>query len=229
MPSQLSSSKAVQTRSIIDREYVIGGGSDKKDFLSNVAGATRLVERDIIIRFNLYNIPSRKVLYRGHEEEDQIVKEIVADWKAYKFNFLRLTGHSWGGQAAMDITQELAHHSVPVKELITLDPVSMLPFSSVPAEKWVNVYIKQSFWDNTVGAIPVVNQLVSSVATLPTLFTQSGREGGYIANVGGQLGAENGAYNHEMDVSHASAGDMYQKALSLLPLAPMNPKVVGVR
>ncbi|WP_041598805.1 hypothetical protein [Hahella chejuensis] len=216
-------------RSWIDREYIVGGGADKNDVLSRVVGPTNLVKVDIIDRFNLYGASDRKVYYRGHEGEKELLEEIIRDWKSYKFNNLRLTGHSWGGQAVMNIAQNLFVKGVPVKELITLDPVSMFPLARPPAEKWVNVYIRQSIWDNTIGKIPLVNQVVSSVASLPTLLTTNGRSGGYIANIGSQLGHENGAYNYEMDVSHANAGDMYKKALSLLENAPMNPKAIGVR
>ncbi|AZZ93212.1 hypothetical protein EUZ85_21805 [Hahella sp. KA22] len=232
MPASTTLPEHIQSyirRSLIDREYIVGGGADKNDALSHVVGSTNLVKVDIIDRFNLYNSSDREVYYRGHEEEKELLEEIVRDWKSYKFNNLRLTGHSWGGQAVMNITQKLFVKGVPVKELITLDPVSMLPLARPQAEKWVNVYIRQSILDNTIGKLPLVNQVVSSVASLPTLLTVNGRAGGYIANIGSQLGHENGAYNYEMDVSHANAGEMYKKALSLLEKAPTSPKAMGVR
>ncbi len=127
----------------------------------------------------------------------------------------------------MNLAQDLFNSSIPVDELITLDPVSMFPFGKVYVTKWVNVYIKQSFIDKTIGKIPVLGNLLNSVITLPTLVTDDGKSGGYIANVGGQLGAENGAYNIEIDAPHADAKTMYARARKEMINAPLGLRVIG--
>lgn len=116
-----------------------------------------------------------------------------------------------------------------IDELITLNLVSIFPFGKVYARKWVNVYIKQSLLDKTVGKIPVVGNIANSVLTLPSLFTKKGKSGGYIANIGRQLGRERGAHNVMLNVSHANAQAMYTKARQEIFNAPINPKAIGRR
>ncbi len=192
-------------------EYFVGGGGDKKDFLSKIAGSSNIMKAVSVNRKNT----SKGIIckYRGHEQEDAILAEIKKEWKTGNYTSIRLTGHSWGGQAVMDLAQELFKLKIPVDELVTLDPVSMFPFGKVYASKWVNIHIKQSLIDNTVGMVPVIGNIFSAFITLPTLLSKTGASGGgYIANVGGQLGNENGAHNVELDVSHANAQAMYSKA-----------------
>lgn len=208
-------------------EYFIGGGGDKGDFISALTGSTNIMEAVSINRAK--TSAGISCLYRGHEQEKEILLEIKKKWKSGKYTSIRITGHSWGGQAAMDLTQDLFKSKIPVDELITLDPVSMFPFGKVHAAKWVNVYIKQSFVDSTIGKIPIIGNVLNSIITLPTLATDSGRSGGYIANVGGQLGAENGAYNVELNVTHADAQTMYTRARKEIANAPLNPRAIGVK
>ena len=104
----------------------------------------------------------------------------------------------------------------------------MLPFSKVFAKKWVNVHAKMSFIDNTFGAIPIIGNVLSGVISLPTLMTKHGVSG-VIANIGGQLGAENGAHNIMLDVPHAHALTMYKKAREEIKKAPLNPGVISIK
>lgn len=129
----------------------------------------------------------------------------------------------------MDITQDLFESRIPVDELITLDPVSLFPFGKVYAGKWVNIYIEPSFLDSTTGKLPIIGNIISSILTLPTLLTKEGLGGGYIANVGGQLGAENGAHNVKIDTPHADALNMYNKARAEIVKAPTNPRAIGFK
>ncbi|ABC33486.1 hypothetical protein EUZ85_01580 [Hahella sp. KA22] len=208
-------------------EFFVGGGGDKKDWITTIAAPTNLMES--VKNYRQKSAPNITCYYYGHEEETLILTNIKSKWKSGEYKSIRLTGHSWGGQAVMDIAQQLFSLSIPVDELITLDPVSLWPFSKVMVAKWVNIYIKQSLIDNTIGKIPLVGNIASSLLSLPSLATQSGRSGGYIANVGGQLGEENGAYNIELDVTHADALLMYKKAREEMSHAPLNPKVIGVK
>lgn len=208
-------------------EYFIGGGGDKNDWISG------LVKPSNIMKFVSDNRRLESfgisVKYRGHEDEKEILSEIKKEWKSGKYKSIRLTGHSWGGQAAMNLCQSLFNAKIPVDELITLDPVSLFPFGKVYAGKWVNVYIAPSFLDSTIGKIPVIGNALNSIITSPTLLTDDGRRGGYIANVGGQLGAENGAHNVEITASHASAQKMYNKARKEMSNAPSNPRAIGFK
>lgn len=60
-------------------------------------------------------------------------------------------------------------------------------------------------------------------------MTNSGRSDGYIANVGGQLGAENGAHNIEIDAPHADAQTMYNRARKEMVNAPVGSRVIGTK
>lgn len=207
-------------------EYFIGGGMDKGDFLSNVLRPSGIMER--VRDSREADVLEIKCLYRGHEDELHILIEIREKWWSGEYTSIRITGHSWGGQAAMNLVQALYKDGIPVDELITLDPVSMFPFGEVIAKKWVNIYIKPSLFDQSIGKIPVLGNLVNGFLTLPTLLTERGRSGGYIANVGGQLGDENGADNFEMDASvgHEDAKAMYDRAREEMKKARLNPRAI---
>jgi len=208
-------------------EYFIGGAGDKGDLSAKISGATNIMETVSINRAR--TSVDIACIYRGHEQKKEILSEIKKQWKSGKYKSIRITGHSWGGQAAMDLAQDLFNSSIPVDELITLDPVSMFPFGKVYVARWVNIYIKQSFTDKTIGKIPVLGNVLNSIITLPTLATDNGKSGGYIANVGGQLGAENGAHNIEIDVPHADAQTMYTRARREIINAPLGPRVIGFK
>jgi len=208
-------------------EYFIGGGGDKEDWISEIGGATNIMEA--VSSNRAKTSIGIDCIYRGHEQEAEMLSEIKKHWKSGQYKSIRITGHSWGGQAAMDLAQDLFNSSIPVDELITLDPVSMFPFGKIYVARWVNVYIEQSFIDKTIGKVPVLGNLLNAVITLPTLLTDDGKSGGYIANVGGQLGAENGAYNIEIDTPHANAQTMYTKARKEIINAPLGTQVIGVK
>lgn len=203
-------------------EYFIGGAGDKGDWISLASGATNIMKAVSLNRAS--TSADIDCIYRGHEQE--ILSDIKKQWRSGKYKSIRITGHSWGGKAVMDLAQDLFNSGVPVDEL---DPVSMFPFGQIHVARWVNVYIKQSFVDNTIGKIPIAGNLLSSIVTFPTLITNSGRSGGYIANVGGQLGAENGAHNIEIDASHADAQIMYNRARKEIVNAPLGSPVIGTK
>ncbi|AZZ93490.1 hypothetical protein EUZ85_23310 [Hahella sp. KA22] len=208
-------------------EFFIGGGGDKGDWITNVTRATGIMGdvRD----YREGSSSGITCYYYGHEDQDLVLSMIKGNWRSGAFKSIRLTGHSWGGQVVMDLTQDLFHASIPVDELITLDPVSMFPFSKVIAGKWVNVYCKQSIMDNTIGAVPVIGNAVSALTSWVGQAGEDTNSSDYIANVGGQLGSENGAHNIEMNVTHADAMHMYKKARAEMTNAPLNPKAIGIR
>ncbi|OZG73164.1 hypothetical protein BTA51_11775 [Hahella sp. CCB-MM4] len=207
-------------------EYFIGGGGDKSDFITSITGATNIMRR--VKEYRANTTSDIYCQYYGHEEKIQILQDIQTNWKNGTYKSIRLTGHSWGGQAAMDLTQQLFKLSIPVDELITLDPVSLFPFSSVNAAKWVNVYCKQSIMDLTVGAVPIIGNFISALTTWPGM-TGGSTSGDYVANVGGQLGSENGALNVEMDTNHEDALALYQRARKEIQNAPLKPKAIGIK
>ncbi|OZG74144.1 hypothetical protein BTA51_03730 [Hahella sp. CCB-MM4] len=201
-------------------EYFIGGGGDKSALMG--AGPTEIMK--FVRNYRQRTSVGIQCEYRGYEDRQQILEEIKKNWKSKAFKSIRLTGHSWGGQAALDLTQDLFLSNIPVDELITLDPVSLWPFGKVVAGKWVNVYQKQSFWDSTIGAVPILGNALSALITLPSALHDSSD---YIANVGGQLGSENGAYNIEVEFPHSGAQKMYERARAEMINAPTNPKAIG--
>ncbi|MCF6258615.1 MAG: hypothetical protein L3J98_00405 [Gammaproteobacteria bacterium] len=186
-------------------EYFIGGAGDKGDWISLAGGATNIMKAVSLNRAR--TSADIDCIYRGHEQEREILSDIKKQWQSGKYKSIRITGHSWGGKAAMDLAQDLFNSGVPVDELITLDPISMFPF----------------------GKIPIAGNLLSGIVTLPTLVTNSGKSGGYIANVGGQLGAENGAHNIEIDAPHADAQTMYNRARKEMVNAPLGSRVIGTK
>jgi len=214
-------------------EYFIGGGADKGDFFAKVSSPSEIMKavfekrkKDKADIFCIYEgHENRKA---SHENRKAILKDIQEKWQSGTYTSIRLTGHSWGGDAAMNLVQDLYKSRIPVDELITLDPVSMFPFAEVNAKKWVNVYLKPSLFDQSIGKIPIIGNLVVGVLTMPTLVIPSEIKSGYIANLGGQLGYENGAHNVEMgaEVAHAHAQKMYDRARIEMKNARHNPRAI---
>jgi len=209
-------------------EFFIGGGGDKKDFLSGVVGGGSKIMNGVMAYRKKTSVGIVCKWY-GHEDQTKLLDEIKQKWKSNTYTSIRLTGHSWGGQAAMDLTQDLFRASIPVDELITLDPVSLWPFSEVVAGKWVNVFAKHSLMDNSIGAVPVLGNLVSGLTSWAGLLTGGSSGGDYVANWGGQLGSENGAHNVEVNVPHEKALTMYVKARAEMQNVQSKPKAIGVR
>ena len=86
-------------------EYFIGGGGDKGDWISGITSPTGIMKAVADRRRN--TSVDILCLYRGHEEEADILKEIITKWRSGSYTNIRITGHSWGGQAAMDLAQGL--------------------------------------------------------------------------------------------------------------------------
>lgn len=188
-------------------EYFIGGGSDKNDNLSKVFGSTGVMEK---VRQKRASSRSDIVtLYRGHEENDRILKEITDLLNKNGDLTVNLTGHSWGGAAAMDLTNSLEKVGIAINELITLDPVSMFPFFPLRNFRcWVNVYQTQSLLDYITG-IPLAGNLIGGVFSTLASPLPSHTVNDVIATTGGQLGAQRNALNISCNLDHGNAIGMY--------------------
>ncbi|PXF31269.1 hypothetical protein WH50_10865 [Pokkaliibacter plantistimulans] len=193
---------------------MIGGGADKSDALTTVVAPTRLVEREVMPIRKAKN-PGVSALYYGHEDYPVILASIQADLKLG--DIVNITGHSWGGGAAIRLAQALKVQGKSVNVLITLDPVSLLPLTSnVAAKTWVNVYQRQSFID-AVATVPVVGNAVAGVASALSIPFSNTDFDDTVATVGGQLGYQNKAsINQACDLHHGQAGLMYRLALETL-------------
>ncbi|PXF32490.1 hypothetical protein WH50_04185 [Pokkaliibacter plantistimulans] len=194
-------------------EYFVGGGADKGDLLSKVVGATNNIKLHAQAYRDQQKTPVITDHY-GHEEYTQLLIRIQADLK--RGDTVNLTGHSWGGGAAIRIAQKLKQQGQSVNILITLDPVSLLPLTSpVGARIWVNVYQKQTLVD-AIATVPVVGNAVAGIASaFSAPFADDASD--TIATLGGQLGYQNKAnINKETTVGHAESGLMYIEALNAL-------------
>ncbi len=192
-------------------EYFIGGGADKDDFLSGVFGGTKLMED--LFRARMISLPSgsQQFEYRGHEQEASIIQGIRVRRAANPRLVVNITGHSWGGQAAMRITHRLAISGIKIDELITLDPVALVkvPSPRSNANMWVNVHQKQT-WVDHVATVPIVGNAVAGVLSGIGAMGDDTEVNDTIATTGGQLGAEDGAYNIETELHHRDVLEMYK-------------------
>jgi len=187
-------------------EYFVGGAADKNDFLSKVVGNTGVMNTTRRLRAaSKVNITT---FYKGHEEENNTFLEIDRKWKNNEISTLNLVGHSWGGQAVMNLTKKLNDAGIPVTELITLDPVSLLPFRPIKNfSHWVNVHQKQSIVD-AIASVPIAGNFVGSILSAISI-PFGGSVNDTIATIGGQLGYQNGATNIVCGLDHADAWGMY--------------------
>ncbi len=196
-------------------EYFVGGGADKGDLLSKVVGSTRNVEQHAKKHRDDLGTPVQTSYY-GHEEEAQLLANIQSALK--RGDTVNLTGHSWGGGAAIRIAQKLKQQGQSVNILITLDPVSLLPLTSpVGARIWVNVYQKQTLVD-AIATVPVVGNAVAGIASaFSAPFVNDPSD--TIATLGGQLGYQNKAdINKESLLGHADSEGLYIEALNALQI-----------
>lgn len=86
-------------------EYFIGGGMDKGDLLAKALYSSGIMN---IVSGHRQGIdPEILCIYEGHENEKKILAEIREKWQSGEYTSIRITGHSWGGQAAMNLAQAL--------------------------------------------------------------------------------------------------------------------------
>lgn len=203
-------------------EFFIGGAGDKSDFISTVIGSTGAITYARAYRQNLS--PNIQTFYRGHEEENAMFLSIKNDWKNGRITVLNLTGHSWGGQAAMNLSNRLKKENIPVNELITLDPVSLLKKCKINnAKNWVNVYQEPSLLDY-IAVVPLLGNAVAGIISGIGSLVGAVSINNTIATVGGQLGAEKGANNISTKLDHADARGMYIIARSKMDNIVMKRK-----
>ncbi|MDH2433784.1 hypothetical protein QCD60_14520 [Pokkaliibacter sp. MBI-7] len=195
-------------------EYFVGGGADKGDLLSKVVGSTNNIRDGALYHRSVELSTPVQTEYAGHEDEAQILVSIQSALK--RGDTVNLTGHSWGGGAAIRIAQKLKQQGQSVNILITLDPVSLLPLTSpVGARIWVNVYQQQTLVD-AIATVPVVGNAVAGIASaFSAPFADDASD--TVATLGGQLGYQNKAnINKETSLGHSDSRSMYKLALAAL-------------
>lgn len=187
-------------------EYFIGGGADKNDKLSKAFGSTGIM--NAVRQKRAITRPDIATFYKGHEEEDDILNEIKVKNNKKEFSVLNITGHSWGGGAAMNLVNRLKKENIAVNELITLDPVALFPFFRLENFKyWVNVYQMQTTLDY-IAAVPLIGNLVGGILSTTGTPFQSHSFNDVVATTGGQLGEQDGATNVACNLDHADASGM---------------------
>lgn len=140
--------------------------------------------------------------YYGYEDKAEIVAAIKST--PGKHN---VVGHSYGGGAAIDITNEVGKGKI--ENLITLDPVALIAKPDPKNyDQWTNVYQEQTIVDD-IATVPIIG---NAVAGLLSAFDFGGGNGDTIATIGGQLGAEGGAINIPTTKAHADAKGMLNEA-----------------
>ncbi len=189
-------------------EYFIGGGADKNDFLAKIrGGGTGIVKH--LQWYRHIQKHDIETFYRGHEQEDAIFKEIKLKKEKNPGLVINITGHSWGGHTSLKLANRLEVEKITINELITLDPVSMTPFSRIyNFKKWVNVYQVQTILD-IIATVPVAGNLVSGVVSFASSFLPAHSAPDAVATTGGQLGEQTGATNVSCTLDHADAKGMY--------------------
>ncbi len=189
-------------------EYFIGGGADKNDFLAQATGGgTGIVAQ--LVQYRKKQKPYIETIYRGHEQEDAIFKEIKLKIEENPELVVNITGHSWGGHTSFKLANRLAVEKILINELITLDPVSMTAFSRIyNFKKWVNVYQVQTVLD-VIATVPVAGNLVSGVVSFASSFLPGHSLPDAVATTGGQLGEQTGATNVSCTLDHSDAFGMY--------------------
>lgn len=136
------------------------------------------------------------------------MNEIKGRYGRKEFSVLNLIGHSWGGGAAMSLVNRLKHENILVNELITLDPVALLPFFRLENFRyWVNVYQMQTVADY-IASVPIIGNAVGAVLSSTGLAAKSHSFNDVIATTGGQLGEQRGATNVAVNLDHADAAGM---------------------
>lgn len=200
--TQLKSLKDVAAETI--DVHWIGGAGDKTRFLG--VGPTGIMARAL----SQFSEKCSSNRYWGYEDVDTIVAHIIASHRGTSGQTkIVLVGHSWGGDAAVEVTNRLKGFGIVVEKLITLDPVSHFRFLPPKNQKeWINVYQRQSVLDYFT-AVPLLGPLLA--AFCGWIGTATGRvtKADFIATLGGQWGYEYGAdQNIESDAGHESASTM---------------------
>lgn len=76
---------------------------------------------------------------RASYRQEQVLEEIIESYERTG-RPIDLVGHSWGGPAAYDLALELSRRGIPVRTLVTADPVGRRGRSPLPPEiNWVNI------------------------------------------------------------------------------------------
>lgn len=181
------------TQSVYNPYVVFVGGGGDRDI-------SRIV---MSLQIEFANKPRHKGViskYYDHTQSAIAVNDIASFREKSPRSPILIIGHSWGGDTAMDIANDLDEKGISVELLVTLDPASWFDvqeilqiYRSKNIREWVNVY-------------------VSGVANIDDI----------IANIGGKWGAESQAdlnidaneYRGISNIRHGDARNMF-----------LNPKV----
>lgn len=102
--------------------------------------------------FNTYNKlnETRQDIGYGTYRAVRTITELALHWRL-KGQKVVLVGHSYGGDAAMDVTRVLSNRGETIDLVVTLDPVSRTgpTFSQVKPtglKRWLNVYVPYKYY-----------------------------------------------------------------------------------
>lgn len=72
-------------------------------------------------RMQQYGIPTT---IANHGDEASLARDAIDGYRSGQVSSIKIVGHSLGGDAAIDMANDLAAAGVPVQLVVTLDPVS---------------------------------------------------------------------------------------------------------
>lgn len=169
--------------------------------------------------------------YENHNTKD--IANSIAKYKCKCPNSkIVVIGHSYGGDTAMDVAEDLDAWNDDNKkkvsiDLVTLDPVSSLdlhdynPFTRPDSiAKWSNYYIEKPYISHLI-LLPIVENLVSGVYTWFVYDRDFVTAPDTIAALGGKWGAElqadvNKSFKLGGDVNHAKTEQMLEDFIKTL-------------
>lgn len=118
-------------------------------FVGGCMDATTETLRRVYASYKVANDARQTVEYRSHEDKEDIIALINANYASYKQRVC-LVGHSWGGSCATRAANGIDADK-KVELLITLDPVGLIyPAPRVkPATvtTWKNHYVARPTWE----------------------------------------------------------------------------------
>ncbi len=135
-----------------------------------------------------------------------------------------IVGHSWGGDTALNVANELAHASDATITAITLDPVGIEPEVKGGVD-WLNGYQNPTYLDalvqsptNYVDCVPRAAAFILAGAALGLghlLGVNDIYDGDFISTIGGQYGETTASVDLASDRAHADAQGYFDDLMSV--------------
>ncbi len=154
--------------------------------------------------------------YFWNVDSEELANRIEQHHKRCPKTKIIILGHSWGGDTAMDVCEDLQIDNSVM--LITLDPVSICDTYNWSTKRpksinyWINSYVRKGAFDS-VGFVPAAGQILSFVGTYLTTFDFNNS----VASAGGKWGYEDAAdvnirFDLYGDTDHANTYGLFAYA-----------------